>query len=176
MAEKACHGFGSTTQVGLTQALACTLITGIMKIVIETNVAAPIRDVWQAFNNPDDIVQWDATNDWHTTWASNDLNIGGKLLQRMETTGGGEGFDVVATYTQIEPDRLIEFRLNDGLIADRMVRLDFMKNNGGVMVRQTFDSESNHPEIYQRSEWQAVLDRFARHVESLVHFQTVPRA
>ena len=137
-----------------------------MKIVIETNVAAPIRDVWQAFNNPDDIVQWDATNDWHTTWASNDLNIGGKLLQRMETTGGGEGFDVVATYTQIEPDRLIEFRLNDGLIADRMVRLDFMKNNGGVMVRQTFDSESNHPEIYQRSEWQAVLDRFARHVES----------
>ena len=94
----------------------------------------------------------------------------------METTGGGEGFDVVATYTQIEPDRLIEFRLNDGLIADRMVRLDFMKNNGGVMVRQTFDSESNHPEIDQRSEWQAVLDRFARHVESLVHFQTVPRA
>ena len=97
-------------------------------------------------------------------------------MQRMETTGGGEGFDVVATYTQIEPDRLIEFRLNDGLIADRMVRLDFMENNGGVTVRQTFDSESNHPEIDQRSEWQAVLDRFARHVASLVHFQTVPRA
>ena len=47
----------------LTLALACTLITGIMKIVIETNVAASIRDVWQAFNNPDNIVQWDATND-----------------------------------------------------------------------------------------------------------------
>ncbi|CAF1612314.1 unnamed protein product [Adineta ricciae] len=133
-----------------------------MKITIETNVAVPIADVWRAFNNPDDIVQWDATDDWHTTRASNDLKIGGKLSLRIEAKSGGMGFDFAATYTQIELNRLIEFREDDG----RMVRLEFIETDSGVTIRQTFDAELKHPEDQQRSEWQAVLDRFARHVES----------
>ena len=133
-----------------------------MKITIETNVAVPIADVWRAFNNPDDIVQWDATDNWHTTRASNDLKVGGKLSLRIEAKNGGMGFDFAATYTQIELNRLIEFREDD----DRMVRLEFIETNTGVTIRQTFDAESKHPEDQQRSEWQAVLDRFARHVES----------
>lgn len=138
-----------------------------MKIFIETHVAAPIKDVWRGFNHPDNIVRWDAAGDWHTTWVSNNLTIGGKLLQRMETTDGGEKFNVAATYTQIEPNRLIEFRMSNGLIADRMVCLEFIENSTGVTVRQTCDAETNHPEIQQRSEWQAVLDRFPQHVESV---------
>ena len=133
-----------------------------MKITIETIVAAPIADVWRAFNNPDDIVQWDATDDWHTTRASNDLKVGGKLSLRIEAKNGGMGFDFAATYTQIELNRLIEFRENE----DRMVRLEFIETDTGVTILQTFDAESKHPEDQQRSEWQAVLDRFARHVES----------
>jgi uncharacterized protein YndB with AHSA1/START domain len=132
-----------------------------MKITIETNVAAPIDYVWRAFNNPDDIVQWDASDDWHTTWASNDLKVGGKLLLRIEANNGGMGLDFAATYTQIELNRLIEFREDD----DRMARLEFIETDTGVTIRQTFDAESTHPEDQQRSEWQAVLDRFARHVE-----------
>lgn len=132
-----------------------------MKITIETNVAAPIADAWRAFNNPDDIVQWDASDDWHTTWASNDLKVGSKLLLRIEANDGGMGFDFAATYTQIEPNRLIEFRVDD----DRMVRLEFIETDIGVTIRQTFDAESKPAEDQQRSEWQAVLDRFARYVE-----------
>lgn len=133
----------------------------MMKIAIETNVAAPLADTWRAFNNPDDIVQWDASDDWHTTWASNDLRVGGKLLLRIEANDGGMGFDFAATYTQIELNRLIEFREDD----DRMVRLEFIETANGVTIRQTFDAEAKHPEDQQRAEWQAVLDRFARHVE-----------
>lgn len=136
-----------------------------MKITIETNVAAPIAHVWQAFNNPDDILQWDTSDDWYTTWASNDLKIGGKLLQRMETTDGGTGFDVAATYTQIKPNRLIEFQMDDGRIVDRMVRLEFIETGTGVTIRQTFAAEPEQPEDQQRSEWQVVLDRFARYAE-----------
>ena len=132
-----------------------------MKITVETNVAAPIADVWRAFNNADDIVQWDASDDWRTTWASNDLTVGGKLLLRIEVNDGDMGFDFAATYTRIELNRLIEFREND----DRIVRLDFIETDTGTTIRQTFDAESEHPEDQQRSEWQAVLDRFARHVE-----------
>jgi len=132
-----------------------------MKITIETNVAAPIADVWRAFNNPDDIVHWDASDDWHTTWASNDLKLGGKLLLRIEPNDGGKGFDFAAIYTQVELNRLIEFREDD----DRMVHMEFIETDTGVILRQTFDAEPKHPEDKQRSEWQAVLDRFARHVE-----------
>ena len=133
----------------------------MMKITIETNVAAPIADAWRAFNHPDDIVQWDTSDDWHTTWASNDLQVGGKLLLRIEANDGGVGFDFSAIYTQIELNRLIEFREDD----DRMVRLAFIETDTGVTICQTFDAESQHPEDQQRAEWQAVLDRFARHVE-----------
>ena len=132
-----------------------------MKITIETNIAAPIEDVWRAFNNPDDILQWDASDDWHTTWASNDLKVGGKLLLRIEPNDGGIGFDFAATYTQIELKRLIKFRDDD----DRMARMEFIETDTGVTIRQTFDAELTHTEEYQRADWQAVLDRFARHVE-----------
>lgn len=139
-----------------------------MKITVETNVAAPIADVWRAFNDPDDILQWDASDDWYTALASNDLRVGGKLLLRIEARGGGGlGFDVAATYTQVVPSRLIECWMDDSRMVDRMVRVEFFETDTGVSVRQTFEAESTHPEGPQRSDWQAVLDRFARYVESI---------
>lgn len=134
-----------------------------MKITVETNVAALVEAVWRAFNNPDDIVQWDACDDWHTTKALNDLRLGGVLSLGIEAKDGGMGFDFAATYTQIEPNRLIEFRMDDG----RIVRVEFIETGTGVTVRQTFDAESTRPEDQERSEWQAVLDSFARHVAAI---------
>lgn len=79
------------------------------------------------------LYQWDASDDWHTTRASNDLKVGGKLLLRIEANDGGMGFDFAATYTQVELNRLIEFRDDDG----RVVRLDFVETDKGVTIRQT---------------------------------------
>ena len=132
-----------------------------MKITIETKIAAPLADVWRAFNAPDDIVQWDASEEWHTTSASNDLMVGGKLLLRLEANDGGAGFDFAATYTRIELYRVIEFRDDE----ERLARLEFIQSDTGVTLRQTFDAEANLPEEQQRVEWQTVLDRFARYVE-----------
>lgn len=133
----------------------------IMKIKIQTSVAAPLGDTWQAFNNPEDILQWDATDDWRTTHATNDLRVGGQLLLRIEANDAGQGFDFVATYTQIELNRLIEFRDSDG----RLVRLEFVESDKGVTIHQTFDADTAQPEDQQREEWQTVLNRFARYVE-----------
>ena len=55
-----------------------------MQITIEKNIIATIDEVWNAFNNPDDILQWDYTDEWKTTWVSNDLKVGGKLLLFIE--------------------------------------------------------------------------------------------
>ena len=137
-----------------------------MNLTVETAVAAPVAAVWRAFNEPDDILQWDASDEWYTTRASNDLTVGGRLSLRIEPTDGGTGFDVVATYTRIEPNRLIECRMDDGQLADRFVLVEFFETAAGVTVRQTFEADPAQPDGSQRADWQAVLDRFARYVAS----------
>ena len=132
-----------------------------MKITIEKNINAPVADVWRAFNSTDDIVQWDGTDDWRVAGASNDLKVGGKLVLHNEPKDGGKAFDFVSTYTQIEPNRVIECRMDNGFTA----RYEFLETDTGVTFRQTFDAKSTQTEGEQRSEWQAVLDRFAHYVE-----------
>src|SRR3974390_2760564 len=132
-----------------------------MKITVETNVAAPIEAVWQAYTTPADIKQWNAaSDDWHTTAASVDLREGGTFSSRMEAKDGSMGFDFAGTYTKIVPQSLIEYAF-----GDRAARVAFTEGFHGVNVRVTFDAETSHPIEQQRSGWQAILNNFARHVE-----------
>lgn len=133
-----------------------------MTITVETNVKAPIDRVWEAYTTPEDIVQWNAaSDDWHTTRATVDLRVGGAFLSRMEAKDGSHGFDFAGTYTTILPHRLIEYAF-----GDRTARVEFADNSGTVTVRVSFDAENTFPIEQQRAGWQAILDRFARHVES----------
>jgi uncharacterized protein YndB with AHSA1/START domain len=133
-----------------------------VKITVETRVAAPIDAVWQAWTTPEDIVQWNAaSDDWHTTKATVDLREGGAFSSRMEAKDGSMGFDFAGTYTRVVKNELIE-----SVLGDRNLRVEFIPAAGGVTVRETFDAETTFPPERQRQGWQAILDRFARHVES----------
>ena len=112
-----------------------------MKITVETNVAAPINEVWRAYTMPDDIKQWNAaSDDWHTTAASVDLREGGAFSSRMEAKDGSMGFDFAGTYTRIVDHELIESSL-----GDRELLVEFVPGQDGVTVRETFDAETTHP-------------------------------
>lgn len=132
-----------------------------MKIITETKIPAPIDVVWRAFNDSDDILQWDSCDEWHTITASNDLKVGGLLELRIEAKVGKSGFDFVAIYTQVEANCLIEWRQMDD---DRLVRVDFSENGTGTIVRQTFDADPTIPSDEERADWQGVLDNFGRYV------------
>jgi uncharacterized protein YndB with AHSA1/START domain len=109
-----------------------------VKITVETVVNASLDSVWQAWNNPDDIKQWNnASDDWHTTRSSVDLHDGGKFSARMEAKDGSAGFDFEGTYTRVVPQRLIEYRMKDG----REVKVEFSEIAEGVLVRETFDAD-----------------------------------
>ena len=134
-----------------------------MNITIETTVNAPIDRVWAAWNDPRAIEQWNAASpDWHTPRASVDLREGGQFSSRMDAKDGSMGFDFEGTYTRIEPQRLIEYKMGDR----RKVRIEFIPSGNRVTVRETFDAEDTHTAKQQRQGWQAILDNFARHVES----------
>lgn len=134
-----------------------------MKITIETRVKADLKTVWDAWNNPEDIKQWNAaSDDWHTTRSAVDLREGGKFSARMEAKDGSVGFDFEGTYTRVVPRKVLEYKLGD----DREVKVEFSEAADGVVVRETFDAESQHDPEFQRRGWQAILNNFARHVEA----------
>ena len=134
-----------------------------MPITIETTVRAPLDRVWAAWNDPHAIEQWNAaTPEWHTPRASVDLREGGKFCSRMQARDGSAGFDFEGTYTRIEPQRLIEYKMGDR----RKVRIEFIPSGHRVTVRETFNAEDTHTAKQQRQGWQAILDNFARHVKS----------
>ena len=134
-----------------------------MKITVETIVDAPLPKVWDAWNNPADIRQWNtAQDDWHTTHSTVDLREGGKFVSRMEAKDGSAGFDFEGTYTRVVPQKTIEYRMSDG----REVKVEFSERPGGVYVKESFDPESENPHEMQRQGWQAILDNFGRHVEA----------
>jgi uncharacterized protein YndB with AHSA1/START domain len=133
-----------------------------LKITVETLVRAPVDAVWRAWTTPDDIKQWNAaSDDWHTTAATVDLRVGGAFSSRMEAKDGSMGFDFAGTYTGIVEHERIECTF-----GDRSVVIEFIPASEGILVRETFDAETTHPVEQQRQGWQAILDKFAKHVES----------
>lgn len=133
-----------------------------MKITVQALVKSDLDTVWEAWNSPEDIQQWNAASqDWHTPRSSVDLREGGKFVTRMEAKDGSQGFDFEGTYTRVVPRKLIEYRMSDG----RSVTVDFAEKDGKVLVKETFDAETQNAPEMQRQGWQAILDSFARHVE-----------
>ncbi|REJ77947.1 MAG: ATPase [Acidobacteria bacterium] len=135
-----------------------------MKIKIETLVRADAQTVWDAWNDPEAIKQWNsASDDWHTTASEVDLRVGGKFSSRMEAKDGSMGFDFEGEYTTVEPPSALAYRMSDG----REVTVEFEEADGGTVVRETFDAETENDPEYQKSGWQSILDNFGRFVESV---------
>jgi uncharacterized protein YndB with AHSA1/START domain len=133
-----------------------------MNITVETLALAPIDKVWSAYTSPEDIKQWNAaSDDWHTTAANVDLREGGAFSSRMEAKDGSFGFDFAGTYTKIIPHERIEYAF-----GDRAAVVEFVAGAQGVTVRVSFDAEETHSIDQQRDGWQAILNNFAKHVQT----------
>ncbi|WP_306429205.1 SRPBCC domain-containing protein [Sphingobacterium sp. E70] len=65
------------------------------KIKVEAAVNAPVEKVWQQWNAPADIMQWNAADpSWHCPSSQNDLRVNGTFKNRMEAKDGSFGFDL----------------------------------------------------------------------------------
>ncbi|HLF53145.1 SRPBCC family protein [Flavobacterium sp.] len=132
-------------------------------ITVQTTIKAPIDKVWKNWTNPDDIVNWNnASEDWHTPRAENDLRAGGRFLSRMEAKDGSRGFDFTGTYDAIKNKELIEYTTDDS----RKVKIQFMDDGNQTKVIETFEAENENPIEMQRGGWQAILDNFKNYTET----------
>ena len=131
-------------------------------ITVEAAIAAPIEKVWHYWTEPQHITQWNnASEDWHTPHAENDLKEGGRFTSRMEAKDGSFGFDFGGTYTLIETLKLIEYTLDDG----RKVIINFTSQGNETTFVETFEAESMNSIELQKGGWQAILDNFKKYVE-----------
>jgi uncharacterized protein YndB with AHSA1/START domain len=131
-------------------------------ISVQTKINAPVEKVWKNWTTPEDIVKWNnASEDWHTTRATNDLRVGGKFLSRMEAKDGSVGFDFDGVYSIVKNCKQIEYAIGDG----RKVKIDFTANGKDTKIVETFEAESINSIDVQRTGWQAILANFKKYVE-----------
>ena len=133
-------------------------------ITVATVVNAPLHIVWTRWTSPNDVTKWNqASDDWHTPHARNDLREGGRFSYRMEAKDGSMGFDFEGTYDTVVAQELIAYTIADG----RRVEITFTEEGHRTAVTETFEAENIHPVELQRQGWQAILDNFKKYAEDL---------
>lgn len=132
-------------------------------ITVQATISAPVEKVWKFYTTPEYIMQWNnASDDWHTPKAENDLRVGGKFVSRMEAKDGSMGFDFWGIYDEVKTNELIEYTMGDG----RKAKVTFTANEKQTTVVVTFETEDENSRELQQGGWQAILDNFKKITES----------
>lgn len=139
-------------------------------ITVSSTIQAPVEKVWECWTDPKHIMQWNnASDDWFTPSAFNDLRVGGTFVSRMESTDGKYGFDFGGEYTQVEHNRLISYVLGDG----RKVSTSFEPKGNETIVTTNFDAEETNSLEMQQGGWQSILNNFKQYVERSARMEPV---
>ena len=134
-------------------------------ITVTATVNVTIDTVWDSWTNPAHIVNWNnASDDWHTPKASNDLRKDGRFTFTMAAKDGSFSFDFGGTYTSVEPKQKISYIMDDGRVATIL----FEQNGGSVSITETFQAEHIHSLEMQEAGWQAILNNFKKYTEGLI--------
>jgi uncharacterized protein YndB with AHSA1/START domain len=133
-------------------------------ITVETLVNVTPEKAWAVWSMPEHIIQWNnASDDWHTPHAENDLRIGGKFLARMAAKDGSMSFDFVGSYEDVKPNEYLRYIIADG----RKVEVFFTPENGKTKVTEVFEPEQTNSLEMQKGGWQAILDNFKKYAETV---------
>ena len=133
------------------------------QITVETTVNVPVNKAWELWSAPEHITRWNnASDDWHSPRAENDLRTDGKFNVRMEAKDGNAGFDFGGIYDEVRDNEYIEYTMGDG----RKVKVTFTSNGDTTKVVENFEAENTHSFEMQKGGWQAILDNFKKYSES----------
>ena len=138
-------------------------MTQKIRLTVQAVVNAPVAHVWNVWNTPSDIMQWNAADpSWHTPASENDLRVGGRFRNRMEAKDGSFGFDFEGVYDRVQHLREISYTMPDG----RQVTTLFHAKGAKTDIVTAFDAETQNAPEFQQQGWQAILNSFVRYAES----------
>ncbi len=132
-------------------------------ILVQITILEAIGKVWKFWTKAEHITKWNnASVDWHTPRAKNDLRKGGKFLYRMEAKDGSSGFDFEGVYDEVKLNELISYTLGDG----RKVNIAFRTVGNLTTVEERFEAETENSVELQRNGWQNILNNFKNYTET----------
>lgn len=135
----------------------------IESITVETIVNQPIEKTWMYWTIPEHIIKWNnASDDWHTPVAKNDLKVGGLFNYKMAAKDGSFEFDFEGIYTNVINHQKIDYDIIDG----RKVFIEFIALDNKTKIIETFDAENENSIELQQNGWQAILNNFNKYAES----------
>ncbi|HEY0058637.1 MAG TPA: SRPBCC domain-containing protein [Flavisolibacter sp.] len=134
------------------------------KIEVTATVDTDPPTTWMLWTTPEHIMNWNnASPEWHTPKAENDLREGGQFSFRMEARDGSFGFDFGGTYDLVNAPTQLGYTLGDG----RKVEISFAGNGTGTEIIQVFEAEEENEMELQRAGWQAILNNFKEYAARL---------
>jgi uncharacterized protein YndB with AHSA1/START domain len=134
-----------------------------ISIKIEALINAPEDKVWELWTLPEHIMQWNnASPDWHTLKAENDLRVGGKFSSTMAAKDGSESFDFWGIYDTVKKHQTIAYTMGDG----RKAETTFTKKGETTIVTTVFEAETENSVELQQGGWQAILNNFKKYAEA----------
>jgi uncharacterized protein YndB with AHSA1/START domain len=148
------------------------------QITISAHVNAPVEKVWECWTQPRHIIRWNnASEDWCTLKATNDLQPGGKFSSTMAAKDGSFSFDFEGVYDTVKHHELIQYTMTDG----RKATIHFTAKENATTVDVTFDAENENPVDMQQQGWQSILNNFKKHTEGdrpfeVIHFSVTINA
>lgn len=133
-------------------------------ITVKNTVIGSIDKVWELWTLPEHIMNWNTPGeDWHTSYAENDLKVAGKFKFTMSSKDLNVVFDFEGFYTKIEKNKVIAYKLGD----DRIASVHFEQNGNKVNITEIFEPQKQDSESMQQEWCQAVIDNFKNYAECL---------
>jgi len=125
-------------------------------------INAPVSKVWEIWNDPKSIVQWNPVSDhWETSDEDNKIKEGEKFFSRKQSDNESAKLDLEGTYDEVIHEDTIAYTMKDG----QKVRIKFEGNDDKTTVTTTFDAEENISAEAQEKSWQKILESLKQFVE-----------
>lgn len=132
-------------------------------ITVQTSVNASIEKVWEFWTTPKHIKKWNnPTDDWHTPYVENNVEVGGKFKYTMATKDGSISFDYEGIYTKVDKFLVIEYQLVD----NRTGIVQFESQDDKVEITETFEPDAANSKNDQKQFCQGVIDNFKKYAET----------
>ncbi len=138
--------------------------TAKVPITIKAAINAHVEKAWETWTAPEHITKWcQASDDWHAPYADNDVKVGGTFKTTMAAKDGSFSFDFGGEYTEVTKHKSMSYTMGDG----RKATILFEEKDGKTIVTETFDAENQNSLDMQRDGWQAILNSYKKHTESI---------
>jgi uncharacterized protein YndB with AHSA1/START domain len=152
--------------------------TNAETILITYEFDAPRELVFECFVDPKHLVHWSHAGDgWVTPYAETDRKVGGRIKIGYQSGDGSEGFDLLATYTELDPPARLAYLIDEMSFPDetgklvtlppRPVTVDFTDLGGRTRVDLVLTLEPLNSADLQRQGWTEHLINLEAYLKTL---------